>query len=687
MVRNLAVLTLATFSASSAAAAPRVVVQDVPDAYPAHRRFSPDGSHVALLAGTWRHLLVVIDLNAKQVIYQRHMPDVIESFDFDADNRSLGFCGQHGLYWLDLKSGAVETLASGSFAAVAVQSGGALVAALGQIDDDDDAPSAFGRMLSLGVFDRKERAWKWKRSTPIVVAGALESCIAFDGDEAVVRGTGGNPYSMLPVIFPVDMRLNVKTGACVVATGPSTGRFGSKLPKGAAAKPIVKVEAGVKWVHLEKYEPPKALKAAEGKTAKMLAEAKTQAVFKELTVSQRTSHHYTPIMSQVTKDDLRLALQAPSGKGFGSNLAVLTIRRDGSTSLGPTRPDKEGRLGLRHLFYKRVFEPLTIRDLDGKEVLFESDIGDRKRRNLYFFDDGTAVLVDGNALFHRLGEKKPVWHWSDTGTCHTLVTDAGAEHFAISGDLGNGRVVVLRKKDGALVGKAPSMGNPFLGMSHALSADAREIALVHENELLVFEAATAKEIERVSLKGKATYPRVFAFSGDWLISGYDHARTYHVKAGFGKPFPIREVMHVQEVHGAKRKRLVLQDGRGRCLLIDPDKGDILADWMAGDGGSSESPPYNTPLPGGVLLRSLGIRGEVDLLDADDGRVVAHVHVMPVDSGVLGYVIYTEDGLWDATAGAEKYVLLFNDGRALTNRERDARRDGAAIRRRIGAAFE
>src|SRR5262249_44489899 len=154
------------------------------------------------------------------------------------------------------------------------------------------------------------------------------------------------------------------------------------------------------------------------------------------------------------------------------------VRRDGAIDLGPTRPDKEGHLGLKHLFYKRVYEPFVVRDLDGKDTLFESDIGDRKQRNLYFFDDGTIVLVDGNALFHRLGEKKPARHWSDTGRCHTLVTDASEEHFAISGDLGHGRVVVLRKKDGALVGKAPSMGNPFLGMSHALSADAREIALV-----------------------------------------------------------------------------------------------------------------------------------------------------------------------------------------------------------------
>jgi hypothetical protein len=238
-----------------------------------------------------------------------------------------------------------------------------------------------------------------------------------------------------------------------------------------------------------------------------------------------------------------------------------------------------------------------------------------------------------------------------------------------------------------VIGKVPRIGTKTRLPSHALSPDGTLHATLHDLDLTIHEVATGKVTHTGSLKGKVKYPSVFGWSGGWLIGGYGQAFTYDPKTGAGKPFPVREVKFVQEVPGGKHKRLILQDSHGNCSLIDPEKAEVLTQWVAGDGGAGHAPPYDTVLRGGVILRSLGMKGEVDFFDADAARPVLHLHAVTAGEGQVGYVAYTPDGFWDASPGAARRVTLFEDGTLLPEEARDRRRAPETISKRLQALFD
>lgn len=679
-----AVATLAPLSA-----APRVIVQDAPDTYPYYYRLSHDGSHLAYVAGVWQHLFVVVDLKNECVLHQIYVPEEIVSYDFAADHKGLAFVTRTGVHWLDVDTGDLQLVAPGNYSRVAVGPGANLIGVLGQLGDP--GIRSFGTPQSLGVLDRTAKTWKFKVSTPIVTEGRLASTLAFHGGEFLARGTGGDPSPMLPSLFPCDVRLDLKTGHAVITTGPMTGRFGSKLAEGKIIPPPLPKDLpeGVKIIFTEKYVLPKVLKQADEKAAMALKEREFDKVLQKVSPTTRTSYNYQPMMNRLQGDDLQLALLLHlNKKHFRSQIALLNLNRNGKITLGPTKEYKEGRLGLKDLHYVRSWEEdFSVWDLNKENLLFQLDINSKRQRYFHFFEDGTLLIDGGYIAFYPVGEKKPAWHFADSGSWHGLLRSADEEIVAVTGSGGSGRAVLLRRKDGKLLAKIPHFVSSGLAIPQALSPDAKQHALINDSTLHIFDAATGKAIVKHDIKGKASYPRVFAWSGGWFIGGYDHALTFHPKTGWGKPFPIREVMHVQEVPAAKGKRLILQDGRGRCSLVDPESNTILTEWIAGFGASSDAPPYNTLLPGGVVLRSLGMRGEVDLLDADTAQVLACIHTVPAAKDTIGFILHTPDGLWDATPGAERHVMLFDNGRVLNEEERNARRDPEAIAERIRNGFK
>src|SRR5262249_23983597 len=73
----------------------------------------------------------------------------------------------------------------------------------------------FGQAAELGAYDLKEKRWRAKSATPILI----EATVVFEGEDLLGYGLGGRVFHRAASSFPCDVRLNVKTGAAKLSRG------------------------------------------------------------------------------------------------------------------------------------------------------------------------------------------------------------------------------------------------------------------------------------------------------------------------------------------------------------------------------------------------------------------------------------------------------------------------------------
>lgn len=109
----------------------------------------------------------------------------------------------------------------------------------------------------------------------------------------------------------------------------------------------------------------------------------------------------------------------------------------------------------------------------------------------------------------------------------------------------------------------------------------------------------------------------------------------------------------------------------------------MRSWIVKEGSDYVAPAGNTPWANGkAVLRNLGIRGQVDLIEAQEGKTVATFQVLPMKDKGLGYVVYTPDGYWDGSAGVEALLAVFDGERLLDGEGKLARRNPGVIEGRL-----
>jgi hypothetical protein len=53
---------------------------------------------------------------------------------------------------------------------------------------------------------------------------------------------------------------------------------------------------------------------------------------------------------------------------------------------------------------------------------------------------------------------------------------------------------------------------------------------------------------------------------------------------------------------------------------------------------------------------------------------------------IGFIVFTPDGWWDASAGAERHVAVFHDGRRIEGEKLTARRNVKLISDRLASLW-
>jgi hypothetical protein len=97
---------------------------------------------------------------------------------------------------------------------------------------------------------------------------------------------------------------------------------------------------------------------------------------------------------------------------------------------------------------------------------------------------------------------------------------------------------------------------------------------------------------------------------------------------------------------------------------------------------ANEPPLSGMAFGGRYVARLTGTAAVELLDARTLEPVASVHVLKLPED-FGWVVHTPDGHWDASPGAEKYLAVFHNGRAVRPAEARSRRVDSLLRTRRG----
>ncbi|MFO0966227.1 MAG: hypothetical protein U0793_11675 [Gemmataceae bacterium] len=696
--RILSLCLVACFSAT-AAAQPRVVVQEIQAARNPRLQVTPDGKLAWLIAGVNEHIVQIFDLETKAVLRQFYLPERIEFSSLDSKSRTLAVSTRSAIHLGRLTDDGLEEILPGVHGAVLLDEGAKLLAVLGNVPDPkrkDPIRHFFMNERTLGIFDLAKKEWRHVQRTPIVspwleaYSGEGGTALLFRDGAVLAGGVGGTLGSMIPVTFNVDAHLDLKTGKTRITTGPSA-RFGKIIDPPAKDKEPPEPPEGYEGVdlkHVATYAHPAPLTKAHdagGAAVRKLWDDKTLEPFR----LADAVHDARPMPFAADADRVRIAVRRyqRSDAVSGLHVAILSLTRDGKLGLGPAtkageNPFVRGALSSYRIQYSHT----ELNDLITGQPLLPPHVFkvEKHHKDVYFLPTGTLVQEKDHLAFYKPARAKPEWtrkgpprRWIDA-----QVDAAGA---AVALTCGEEPILaeILRLADGKVLGTVPrpkDMTDNYMSM--ALSRDGKRLGVMKREELRVFDVGAGKEIDSHIVK-EDTYGRSLqSWSGGWLVSSEARAQIFDDAARkWTTIIPFRSVGDLQEVDTPKGKRFVLQNYDGACCLADPATGKILSRWMAAEYGHVTARWNAVFAAGKAILRPTGWTAALEFVDLRDGRVVLTIHNVPVDKG-LGFIAYTPDGWWDATPGAERHVAVFDKGVRRDEKARNERRNAKMIEERL-----
>src|SRR5687767_936561 len=174
MPRILVGLVLAFVLSPAARADFRVVVQEAHPARYKSLQISPDGKLAWAVTGVNEHILQVIDPERGLVLRRFYLPDRIASAWVDTKSRALAVSTQSAVLLGNLIDEDLVEVLPGVSGAVRLDDGAALLAVLGRIPDPKKKERSrldYHPVRELGLFELKEKRWRFVRPTPIVAPG------------------------------------------------------------------------------------------------------------------------------------------------------------------------------------------------------------------------------------------------------------------------------------------------------------------------------------------------------------------------------------------------------------------------------------------------------------------------------------------------------------------------------------
>src|SRR5262249_14600894 len=122
-----------------------------------------------------------------------------------------------GVWLVTLADGRAEEILPGVSGVMTFNADATVLGVLGHLGGGQQAEGhpRFGQAAELGAYDLKEKRWRAKSATPILI----EATVVFEGEDLLGYGLGGRVFHRAASSFPCDVRLNVKTGAAKLSRG------------------------------------------------------------------------------------------------------------------------------------------------------------------------------------------------------------------------------------------------------------------------------------------------------------------------------------------------------------------------------------------------------------------------------------------------------------------------------------
>ncbi|PQO26075.1 hypothetical protein C5Y96_21740 [Blastopirellula marina] len=670
----------------------RVTVQDV-SLHPL--AVSADGKLVAGRGNWAQAIFYVVDYEKSQVLLSVPMSHAIRAAAFSPDGQWCIVSTYEHVYRIDLKDASSQLLIEKVAGAVAIDATGEQLAVLGDLNlEFPVSPSYETKQTQLGIWDLKQSQWKTKIDTPIKV----DHLVVFDGDSVIGAGVGGRIRTRSGTgSFPCHVQFHVTTGK----KSYGIGEGGDSLDYGAPENPL--------GTPIPDYEFPPAIKRLQ---------AGISAVTPRTPVEQAKftaqSNGLTGSVWALVADNQRIAAVMDHGD---QKRSLLTIPITGNLTASDAKVpyDIEVCRG-------RIVQELQGRVTDietGQQVTRFPDFPrNRDRDNRWDQFIGTGWLIrDGVRMSYYVpGHQGPVWErecpeglrkfipvaCSSDGSRIGMFALLDGAAFQVL-DSATGKVLMQPpldpEKDSTppvRLGALSSDGSKVLVIYHTFRRERYESLLskvrpdlettrtVHIQSLREYDVATGEiTYERVLKEGE--YYQTIVHTGQaWVLGGYGNSLYLADKTHTELTIPFARIDWVTPIPNRQDDALLVEYRKSANAVVTPD-GKLLGTWYGywlgpGRNGRNLTPMSGIAFNGKVFARRTGA-GEIELRDAQTFDTIAWVHVLQQAQN-YEWIVYTPDGYWDASPGAEKFVLVTRNGSAVTPADLQSRRAAALLKSRL-----
>jgi hypothetical protein len=643
----------------------RVVVQD---AIPEVLSVASDGKLIAT-RGRWsRHVFHVLNHDASQILLTVHLPRAIFGAAIAESGEWFVVSTEEHIYRIGLADGSAEILLEGVAGSVALDQDGERVAVLGQLGEDAEGRrSRFMARARLGVYDLKQGRWLARADTPILV----DHVVTFDGNDVVAAGRGGRVFHRAASSYPCYVRLDPDAGQTTMGRGPETGP--GVRPKGEP-KP------------LGDYSPPDSIQTTRKKLE--AAEMQVKARREDLSAGApvRPGDHFA-----LTADDKQVLTVIDHGSGKRS---LLTIHPDGDVSvrgveIGSGLVYCGGRLLGRHGGRERD----TMIDLQTEQEVFSVPSLSPSDRDgwVRFLPAGCLVREDGRLKFYQPNKPGSVWERDvpeGLDNPFPLRSSPDKGRFALGfGGNSDTLVLVVSAETGKTIGRIPRPdGKDHSGypLAAAFSRDGKRLVLVHQRSLRVYDVASGQVGYERALAEKEYLWSATGVDKGWLLGADDQSLFLDEGQKAEVRIPLRRIDKAMPVSQTERQTLSVETSSGLGGIVTRN-GKVLTSWVNEEIGGLRNDANAPPLSGvafkGRLIARLTGGPEVELIDARMLEPIARIHIVKLAEG-WGWIVYTADGYWDSSPGAERYVVVFKNGKLAPPVETRSRRIKSLLKSRL-----
>ncbi|WDI42615.1 hypothetical protein [Bremerella sp. P1] len=622
----------------------RVTVQDVallPLAV------SADGT-LAAGRGKWaKHLFHVVNQESSQVLLTVHMPRDIQAVAIAGSGDWFVVSTTEHIYRIDLNDGSPRRLLEGVTGALAIDPADEKLAVLGNLKVPLPATRSFGGdVAKLGVFDLKLGQWIAQIDTPV----RTNFVVAFDGDEVIAAGTGGNIRSRKAQGYDCHAQLNLSTGKIRQGFGPD--RYDDRMNP-PQADPEYKFPPSIeRW----KTEIAAAMpRTQEGR-------------------SQYSAHRvgFPGGVWALVADDQRIASVMDHGDAQRS---LLTIPSTGNLSVRDGKVPSSVDVCRGRLLHESAGH---VTDLEtGQEVLTLPQFKyNPKEKNQWTLFVGPGWLVrDRDQLSYYAPEKSaPVWQReAPEGFDRPTVTfSPDASRFTAAVRDTEELVTIFSASDGKVIQRimrtSEKDAHEYIS-SVAFNRDGSELLVQHylnrrgstQRSLRLYDLSSGQiKYERVLGEKEYLDGPVNAGSG-WMLGSYGY--SLYVDQNYAETkLPFDQIDSAEPIPDTPVTTFLVANDyqQGGVVTLN---GQVPQTWQ----GREASVAFG----GRVIARSTGT-SEIELLDAQTFAPFAWVHVIRLEKG-FGWIAYTPDGYWDASPGVEKFVLVTKNGSVAQPAEVQSRR--------------